>query len=107
MRNLSLFFWMVGMCLMDIPDALAQWGGHGWGCGPWMMGGSWWPVMMLVFWAVVIVAIILLIRWLLASSSRGAHRGEESALEILQKRYARGEIDKQEFEEKRKDLNLD
>jgi putative membrane protein len=79
--------------------------------GPGMMGWGYgmewfWPIIMVVFWVAVIVGIIFLIRWLVISTrtgSRGA-RSEDSALEILKKRYARGEIDKQEFEEKKKDL---
>ena len=63
-------------------------------------------LMMLIFWVVVIVAIVFLIRWL-AASSKSKARGsapEEPALEILKKRYARGEINKVEFEEKKRDL---
>ena len=79
--------------------------------GPGMMGwdygmGWFWTIIMVVFWIAVIVGIIFLIRWLVISTGTGsrAARSEESALEILKKRYARGEIDKKEFEEKKKDL---
>jgi len=46
--------------------------------------------------------IVLLIRYLWESG--GAKREQESALEIMKIRYARGEISKEEFEEKKKDL---
>ena len=75
----------------------------GYGYGMSWMGG----IFMIVVWVVVIVAIVFLIRWLVVASRTGVHsptHGEESALDILKKRYARGEIDKQEFEEKRRDL---
>ncbi len=79
----------------------------GWGPGSmgWGMMGWFGPIMMLAFWAVIIIAVIFFIRWLVASSKGGnAPRSEDSPLEILKKRYARGEINKEEFEEKRKDL---
>ena len=54
----------------------------------------------------VIVGIIFLIRWVVISTGTGgrAARSEESALEILKRRYARGEINKEEFEEKKRDI---
>jgi putative membrane protein len=92
-------------------DALAQWRGSGWGHGPGMMEwgyGMGWigMIIMAVFWIAVIVGIIFLIRWLVLSAraeGQKAHH-EDSAIEILRKRYARGEINKEEFEEKKKDL---
>ena len=92
-----------------VPSAYAHELGEGYGWRPWMMWGygmGWfWPVMIFAFWVSVIVGIILLIRWMIYSTSkeRGA-RSEESALDILKKRYARGEIKKEEFEEKKKDI---
>ncbi len=62
--------------------------------------------MMGVFWIVVIIGIIFLIRWLTGSSSQRSHevRSGDSALEILKIRYAKSEIGKEEFEQKKKDL---
>ncbi len=64
-----------------------------------MMGGGYW-ILGLIFWILVIIGLALLIKYLW----EGTKRGEESALEILKKKYARGEISKEEFEEKKKDL---
>jgi putative membrane protein len=72
----------------------------GWGYG---MGGFW-SIIMLAFWIAVIVGIIFLVRWLVVSTDRSRHSAssEDSALEIVKRRYARGEIDKEEFEEKKR-----
>jgi putative membrane protein len=61
---------------------------------------------MLIFWALVIGAVIVLVRWLSAKSSATDVPGtrRESPLDILRERYARGEIDKEEFEQRRRDL---
>ena len=84
---------------------------YGWGHGPGMMGGGfgmgWLGLMMMAFfWILIIVAIIFLIRWFIITSHGRSpgQKPEETALEILKKRYARGEIKKEEFEEKKRDL---
>jgi putative membrane protein len=88
-----------------------QWRDYGWGHGPGMMdwgyGIGWFGLIMMgIFGILIIVAIIFLIRGLIASSSFKSHglKSEESAIEILKRRYARGEINKEEFLEKKKDL---
>ena len=69
--------------------------------------GAWIPMMgfgmlfMALFWIVLIVGVVLALKWLIGQD--GARR-EDSALEILKKRYARGELNKQEFEERKRDL---
>lgn len=87
---------------------LSQWGGYG--MGPGMMGGwgygmGWVGVIfMVVFWVVLIVGIVFLIRWVAASTRQGERARGDEALEILKRRYAKGEIGREEFEEKKKDL---
>jgi putative membrane protein len=79
------------------------WGpGYHWGWG--MMGGGWgifMMVFMFLFWAVIIVGIVALVRYVMHAP---AAKTSDDALEILRSRYARGEIEKSEFDEKRKDL---
>lgn len=79
-----------------------------WMHGPWGMGmGIFSLLFMLTFFVLVIVGIVLLLRWLWSqskSSSAQAPPGE-SPVDILKKRYARGEIDKEEFNTKLKDLS--
>ncbi|MCE8424126.1 MAG: SHOCT domain-containing protein [Candidatus Methanoperedens sp.] len=60
-------------------------------------------ILAFIFWILVFVGLILLIKYLW-EGGRGK-RVEESALEVLKKRYVRGEISKEEFEEKKKDLS--
>ena len=77
----------------------------GWGMHP-MWWGAWgfgMMFMMILFWGLIIVGIVLLIRWLLGQGRERESRSD-SALEILRQRYARGEINKEEFEAKKKDL---
>lgn len=92
-------------------EMLAQWRGYDWGMGPGMMGwayGTSWlgHVIMLTFWIAVIIGIVFLIRWVIVSAKAGSPPPPhgDSALDILRKRYARGEINKAEFEEKKRDL---
>lgn len=69
-----------------------------------MMWGAWgvgMMLMMVLFWVLIIVAVVLGIRWVLG---QGKESRTDSALEILRQRYARGEINKEEFESKRRDL---
>lgn len=65
-----------------------------------MMGSGW--LTMVLFWIVLIASIVLFLKWI-ANKDKPAIK-EKSALDILKERYARGEIDKNEFEEKKKGL---
>ena len=70
--------------------------GYGMGMGPFGM------IFMVLFWALVIAGIIYLVRLITGGGKSPAH--EETAEEIVKKRYARGEISKEEFEAMKKDL---
>ncbi|OGK18792.1 electron transporter RnfE [Candidatus Roizmanbacteria bacterium RIFCSPLOWO2_02_FULL_39_8] len=74
----------------------------GWGSAGWRIGIFGW-LSMILFWLLLILGAIALIRYL-GSSARSSDK-EKSPLDILKERYARGEINKKEFEEKKKDLS--
>ncbi len=76
-----------------------------WGPGWWQSGyGLFGMLYMLLFWILIIAGAVLLIRWLMdqtRSTGSGCH---EAALDILKKRYAKGEIAKEQFEAIKWDL---
>jgi putative membrane protein len=105
--HMRSFIGAVTVTLAAPGSALAQdrtWEWH-WSMHPmmfmWGAGGLVMMLMMLVFWGLVIAGLIVGLRWLIGQGHT-THRDE--ALEILRQRYARGEIDKQEFEARRRDL---
>lgn len=100
---------------MLVPVSYNAWGS---GYGPGMMGGNWsggygpgmmgWgiggflgPVVMGLFWILVIMGIVYAVRYF-TGPPRGTQ--EESPLDIAKKRYAKGEISKEEFEKLKEDL---
>jgi putative membrane protein len=83
---------------------MGDWGGYGrWGMGFGLL-------FMILFWAPIILGIVALVRWLVRESQAGRQQDgralprDKTPLEIVQERYARGEIDRAEFEQKRQDL---
>jgi putative membrane protein len=71
---------------------------HWFGDGMW---GGWF--FMVLFWVLVIGGIVAIIRWIVTQNKPPVST-KEDALDILKKRYAKGEISKEEFEEKKKNL---
>ncbi len=69
--------------------------------GLWGVGGIVMLVGMVLFWILVLVAFLVGLRWLAA---QGRASRPDPALDILRQRYARGEIGKEEFETKQRDL---
>jgi len=79
--------------------------GMGWH-GDW----AWWMPFHGVLWLLVVVAVIagivLLVRFLWhGGDRRAAQSGRRSALDILEERYARGELQREEFLQRKKDLS--
>jgi putative membrane protein len=103
---------LLSTCLLAAAAAPMAWAQQGagytgphpmWGGGGWMFMG---PLTMILFLAAIIAVVVFIIR-----RAGGASSGRppqepgqplETALDILNKRYARGEIDTAEFEEKRR-----
>ncbi len=105
---MKTFAWMVatGIGVVSIPLSVwAQERPWNWGWHPmWEMMGIWGIGMMLVmlaFWVLVIVAVVAAIRWLIG---QGREPRRDQALEILRERYAKGEMSKEEFDAKKRDL---
>lgn len=75
-------------------DGFGMTGGYGYG-----------GIFMILWWVLIIVGIAALVKWMLTSSGAVSRTGSDSkALDILKERYARGEIDEQEFQKRKRDL---
>ena len=87
-------------------QSTGNWPGYwhdGWGWGHMFFGG----LMMLLFWGGIILAIVFIVRWMSGGPSQKGIPPEapNKALHILQERFAKGEIDKEEFEERKRLLS--
>ena len=71
---------------------------YGWGLG----FGFGWIFLPFLFLLLLILGIVYLIKLIGGSARRGEK--EETALDILKKRYAKGEIGREEFEKIKEDL---
>ena len=105
---------MTGLLLSLSMPAFAQ--TDGFRHGPGMMWGGGWggmivgPLMMLLFIVVAAVLVVFVVRWL--GGTGGGYHGPQSGREglastplgILQERFARGEIEREEYEDRRRVL---
>lgn len=71
---------------------------NGWGMG---FGG----IGMVLFWVLIIAGIVALVKWFAAASPRDDSSREKTTLDVIKERYARGEIYREEFEQKKSDLD--
>ncbi len=89
---------------MTVPAVAQSYGDHphmgGWGWGGMIFG----PIMMIVFLALIVGAVVLVIRWTGLGGSAVAG-GANKARNILDERFARGEIDKDDYEERKRVLS--
>jgi putative membrane protein len=79
-----------------------EWWMSNWGWGHMAFGG----VMMIMFWGGIIILVVLFARSLGGGGYRDApSRVRQSPIEILQERFAKGEIDQKEYDDRRRILS--
>jgi putative membrane protein len=91
--------------------------GYGYGYGPgWGMMGGWggyggygYGIFGMIIWVVILIAVVALVVWLVRSlAGPGMHHlpppRRSSGLDVLEERYARGEINRDEYLQKKKDI---
>jgi len=76
-------------------------GNMGWGYGWGFLGVA----HMVLWWILIILGIVVLAKWLFGGLPGEGRGSRGRALDILEERYARGEIQRDEFESKKRDLS--
>jgi putative membrane protein len=98
----------MGALLASIAPASAQqdygpWRMHEW--MGWGWGGMFLGPLFMIFWIAVLVAVVVLVlRWL-GVRSLGTGSSPRTSREILDERYARGEIEREEYLRRRQDID--
>ena len=80
-----------------------QWSGEPWH----FCGGACFlipMILMIAFWSAVSIGIVYFIKWVISTGKKHDIKTEETALDVLKKRYARGEISKEDFERMKQDI---
>ena len=78
---------------------------NGWMSGDWSHMGPFMGIVMLMFWGLVIYAVFMIVRGTRRNNKNTpTEQPRETPLEILKKRYASGEINQEEYEQIKKDL---
>lgn len=85
----------------------------GWGYGrpdgqvggwPWGLAVGLGLLSMIAFWGAIIVGIVLLVRWLSSMGGEPRSGAQESALDILRRRFAAGELTQEQYDQMRRVL---
>ena len=98
----------IGSALPAAAQYMGGGDGYGmWGGGHMLFGGLWMVLVWVLFIGLIVALAVLLVRWLGGIPGGGEHHRPSGPTprDILEERFAKGEIDKEEFEERKKHLS--
>jgi putative membrane protein len=108
MRKILIGVIVIALSVSFLGYATAWERSYHWSWGPWGFGTASFfliPLFLVIaFCIAVIVGFVYFIKWIIAAGKGHETKTEETALDILKKRYAKGEITKEEFERIKQDI---